>query len=370
MKTRFLLPTLSFLAAAAQGAVEPLPAEQCLNIPDKVGRAGMAAVVLAANEHHDIPIIMMTGGANFPYAKPGAKTPAERGTKVFYDDVYVIHVPGSCPTCDDTPESAGQLGSPIGYAAFAPSPQGMVLAGGCNDTGHLSAVTRTDLADGRTVTEELPSLPVTVAYPAFAVVDNVLYVMGGQEKADSTCCLSRTFALNLSDTDAGWKELAPMPSARMLAAAGSADGKIYVVGGCSLHPDAEGQAERRYLSDVLCYDPATDIWTTPDTPAPETIVGAANPMPSANGKLYLVCGDPGNYYRASLVGKAPETHPGQNYAVYSYTPATGRWAQEGDNSIGIATAPAVENRGFIYVISGETHPGIRTPLISTLQINQ
>lgn len=372
MHLRHLLPALSLFAVSlAQGGVEALPASECRNIPDAVGRAGMAAVVLATDGHHGHPLIMMTGGANFPHALPGAKTPAERGAKVYYKDVQVTCMHGgTCPSCGDTPLPAGNLENPIGYAAFAPSAKGMVLAGGCNDSGHVSTVTRTGLVNGGIVTEALPSLPLTTAYPAFAVVNDVLYVMGGQEKADSTTCLDRCFALDLNDTTKGWKELAPMPGGRMLAAAGSDNGRIYVVGGCSLHPDAKGQAERTYLADVLCYDPEADTWAKLPVRAPETIVGAANPMPAADGKLYLICGDPGNFYRASLAGKAPASHPGQNDTVYSFTPATGKWVKEGSNSTGIATAPAVMLPGFIYVISGETHPGIRTPLISTLKINK
>lgn len=370
MKLRYVLPILSLFAVfLAEGAVEALPLGQCRNIPDKVGRAGMAAVILAPNEHHDSPVMMMTGGANFPHALPGAKTPAERGAKVYYSEVLISQVRGNCPTVNQAPESVGSLATPVAYAAFAPSASGMVLAGGCNESGHVATVTRTELLNNKALTEALPSLPVTTAYPAFAVVNNVLYVMGGQEKADSTTCLARCFALDLNAPAKGWRELAPMPGGRMLAAAGAVGDKIYVVGGCSLHADAKGQAERTYLGEVLCYDPAADTWTKLPDPAPETIVGAANPMPSVGGKLYLVCGDPGNFYRASIAGNAPSAHPGQNTAVYSFTPATSEWKKEGYNSLGIATAPAVEKCGYIYIISGETHPGIRTPLISTLQIN-
>lgn len=356
------------MAAAAQAAVVPGAAQDCQTIPDPVGRAGMAAVLLPPNANHDMPVIMMTGGANFPYAKPNAKTPAERGDKVYYPDIAVMMPPGSCAVCDSAPMNAGRLPQPIGYAAFAPSDKGMVVAGGCNARGHVSSVTRSELYGGSARTEALPDLPVTVAYPAFAVLDDKLYVLGGQEKAESTTCLARCFALDLKDTDAGWKELAPMPEPRILAGAAAVDGKIYVAGGCSLHPDAKGAAERTYLTSVLRYDPATDSWESVDAPMPESIVGAANPLPVVDGKMYVICGDPGNYYRASLAGKAPAEHPGQNKTVYSFEPATGQWTKEGENTLGIATCPAVPYGKAIYSISGETHPGIRTPLISTINI--
>ncbi len=374
------LAPLALLAAPvqAESIVESRPEAACLRIPDKTGRAGMAAVLLPAGDDRSMPVVMMTGGANFPYAKPGATTPAERGDKVFYDDVLVMTPPSSCASCGAAPVQAGHLPYPIGYAAFAPSDKGMVIAGGCNMSGHLARVTRVQLCNGQVRTEALPDLPVSLAYPAFAVLGNQLYVMGGQEKADSTVCLNRCFVLNLRDTNAGWKETTPLPGeGRMLAAAGVLDGQIYVAGGCSLHPDSKGQAERTYLKSILRYDPATRQWSEAGE-LPETLVGAANPMPAWEGELYLICGDPGNYYRASLAGQAPAVHPGQNRTIYSL--AVGKGAQPdraaalfcrraGENPVGIATAPAVSDGNTVYVISGETHPGIRTPLISTFTLN-
>ena len=103
---------------------------------------------------------------------------------------------------------------------------------------------------------------------------------------------------------------------------------------------------------------------------PETIVAPASPMPTTHGGMLLLCGDPGNFYRASLAGNAPADHPGQNTTVYSFNPQTGTWTIAGQNSIGIATAPAVKIMGTVYIISGETHPGVRTPVISTLNLSK
>lgn len=384
MKLFSLFPLLSLAALALTpppleaAAVASLSEEAFPRIPDKVGRAGMAAVLQPANDNHDMPVVMMTGGANFPYAKPGATTAAERGDKVFYNDVFVMIPSSACAPCGSRPLPAGRLPYPIGYAAFAPSKKGMVIAGGCNASGHLSRVIRVELCQGQVRTEELPDLPVSSAYPAFAVLGDKLYVMGGQEKADSVVCLNRCFVLDLQDTNAGWKEIAPLPGeGRMLAAAGALQGELIVAGGCSLHPDSKGQAERTYLKSILRYDPDTNQWSEAGE-LPETLVGAANPMPSVDGALYLICGDPGNYYRASLAGKAPAVHPGQNRTVY----ALSLWKKEspsadavvhceraGENAVGIATAPALSVGKTLYVVSGETHPGIRTPLISTLTIN-
>lgn len=339
-------------------------------ITDKVGRAGMVAALVHTAEGDRILAI---GGANFPNAKPGAKTPAERGAKVFYDEILSFNpADGSCAVLAKLPYPIGYAAHTSGGDTHTSGGDSMVIAGGCNMDGHVATVTRI-LADGST--EALPALPVTTAYPAFVQRYGKLYVFGGQEKAESVTCLSRSFVLDLQNPAAGWQELAPMlGEGRMLAVAGTAvgtwdDGKIYVAGGCSLHPDAKGAAERTYLKSTLCYDPATDTWTQV-ADMPETIVAPAGPMPAIRDNLLLICGDPGNYYRASLVGKAPAEHPGQNTAIYAYNIDSGTWSVAGRNGIGIATAPAVNVFGTVFIISGETHPGIRTPLISNIQIKK
>lgn len=360
-RTIFSLALLGLAMSPVQADVTSVASDSWLQIADKVGRAGMAAVLIPESNG-----ILMTGGANFPNAKPGAKTPAERGAKAFYGDVSFLDLSQGCTT----PQAAtiGTLPAPIGYAAYAAHGNRMIIAGGCNATGHLNTVTCTELKGNEASTSMLPELPTTVAYPAFAIVGTKLYVMGGQEKAESVTCLSRCFVMDMANPNAGWTELSRMPEARMLAAAGTVDGKIYVTGGCSLHPDAQGAAERTYLHSTLCYDPATDTWSS-CAPMPEPLVGSANPLPSVRGKIYVVAGDPGNYYRASLTGKAPAIHPGQNKTIYSFTPATGQWVKEGENATGVATCPAVQWDDSIYIISGETHPGVRTPIISNIQIN-
>ncbi len=355
---------LSLVASALALLAAPLAqAQEELAIHDPVGRAGMAAAYLPGNDNHNMPVIMMAGGANFPNAQPGATTPEQRGAKVFYQDVAVALPPGSCASCSSKPMAAGRLRAPLAYAAFAPSAQGMVVAGGCNERGHTNKVQRVELIGGQAHCELLPDLPVATAYPAFAVLDGKFYVMGGQETPDATTCLARGFVLDLEDTSAGWREIAPLPQGLMLAAAGTLGGKIYVAGGCSLHADSKGAAERSYLATTWCYDPQANSWSRA-ADLPETIVGAANPMPESGGSLLLLGGDPGNYYRTSLRGEAPATHPGQSCRVYAFDGST--WQlQPVALPIGIATAPAVLSGGRPLIISGETHPGVRTAAITS-----
>ena len=351
--------------SAPAAAAAPHPS---MHIRDAVGRAGMAAVLLPPTEARP-PVVLLAGGANFPHAKPGATTPEERGEKVYYSEVEAL-LHKRHGQVQAAPPAVANLPRPVAYAAFVPTDKGMLIAGGCNAEGHTAKVSRVDYTENELRMETLPDLPRPLAYPAFAMVANKVYVIGGQEKPDAATCLNSCYMLDLADINAGWKEMTPMPGARMLAAAGVVDGVVYVMGGCSLAPDAQGNGQRTYLKDVLCYDPGSNTWAKVATEMPETNVGMANPLPVIGEKLYVVGGDPGNYYRAALEGKAPAVHPGQSRAVYSYTPSSAEWKHEGDLPIGVATMPAVVVGGVICTISGETHPGVRTPLIIPFNTNK
>lgn len=344
-------------APAPRPIVETVLTANCHKVLDPLGCAGMVAAEMPM-EYGGSQIIM-AGGANFPGDKVSATGLPVQGPKVFHDEVTVLS-----PTLGGV-FAVGKLPYPVGYAACATTDKGMVIAGGCNADGHLSKALMVRYYRNKFQVKELPELPIPVAYPAFIESDGKLYLFGGQETADATAALKRCFVFENN----AWRELAPMPDdGRMLAAAGVVKGKIYVAGGCSLHPDADGKAERTYLASVLVYDPAADSWSTASD-MPETLVGMATPMQTFDGKLYVVGGDPGNYYRATLTGNAPATHPGQSRAVYAFNPEGGFWSKEGENTVGVATAPCVLIGNTIYTVSGELRPRVRTPLISAVKLH-
>ncbi len=379
MKPSFLLPILPLLislAPLAQGGISTATVKESMRIPDRIGFAGMAAGVQSTSADLQTATVIFAGGANFPYALPNAKTAEERGEKIFSNKVGAMLAPDACVTCGVKPQWAGKLPYPVGYAATAAGPNGLVIAGGCNNKGHLKNVTRVWLLDGNIRTEALPDLPRSVAYSAFAQIGSKLYVFGGQENPSDTGCLASSYVMDIADTNKGWTELAAMPAGRMLASAAPYGGKIYVMGGCSLHPDADGKAERSYLKDVLVYDTKTNSWSTgtdaqvPDMP--ETLVAIPTPLPVVEGKAYILGGDPGNFYRASLKGEAPADHPGQSKSIYVYDFAKKSWSKEGETAIGVVTAPTIQFHHAapttLIIVSGETHPGVRTPVINTISI--
>ena len=350
----FLCLTLVFEAVALPVPLSPFP--------DPLGRAGISATTW--NNSSGEEIILAVGGSNFPHAPKGARTATERGTKVFYDDIYQYS--------DGQWIALGNLPIAIGYSAFARTTNGMVIAGGCNQDGHLDRCfliePHQDQTAKQPVIRELDPLPQPVAYPAFAVSGHKLYVIGGQNDATSTTALNSVYALDLSHVEAGWEQLPDMPGpGRILATGAAIQGKILVMGGCSLKPSNKpGQgAIRTYLNSVQMFDTKTQQWSS-IVPAdiPEAIAAAANPAPITSANIiYLIGGDTGETYQANLLGKAPPTHPGQSRSIYTFDFTKNQWEHSGSWSEGIATAPAVVFHDTIFTISGETYPGVRTPSI-------
>ena len=89
-----------------------------------------------------------------------------------------------------------------------------------------------------------------------------------------------------------WKALAPMPTARMAPVAAEVDGKIYVIGGASVHPGAKlvslgPKVPHQSLNTNEVYDPVTNTWQTRMTmPTPRNHAAAG----VVNGKIYVIGG--------------------------------------------------------------------------------
>jgi N-acetylneuraminic acid mutarotase len=116
-----------------------------------------------------------------------------------------------------------------------------------------------------------------------------------------------------------WKALAPMPTRRGAAVAGTVNGKIYVIGGASTVPGATNPSihptiAHRVLATVEEYDPESNTWRArANMPTPRNHTGAG----VINGKIYVIGGRIG----AAFIG------PSSNLSnVEAYDPATDTWS--------------------------------------------
>lgn len=112
------------------------------------------------------------------------------------------------------------------------------------------------------------------------------------------------------DTEFGtWTQVATGPVARYAHHCVAIDGKMYVHGGCF-----KTTAAMDMRSDLLCYDPETDVWSSlagNDTPL--SYGGAA----VVNGKMYIYGG---LYYQSGSTGQYT------SQTLRCYDPATNKWS--------------------------------------------
>lgn len=342
--------SLLLLAGLAPGmsAVEPgsPPAVSALaSLPDAHGLAGMFAGVSGR-------ALLCAGGANFP-----DKPLAQGGKKVWSDRVFVL------PTPDGTWREAGRLPQPNGYGVSATWRDAVVIAGG----GDAEANFRTAALlrwDGTQLSRTpLPDLPVPLANGCGTVVGDVLYVAGGQETPSATSTLRRCFALDLAAAEGKWHEI-PWPAGaagRILAVAATHDGWFYLFSGADLYPNAQGQAERHYLTDAWRYRPA-DGWQ-PLADLPHAVAAAPSPA-MVSGAHLVIAGGVSPEFLATLPKNSP--HPGFPRDLLAYDTAANTWRAVTPPAGGPpprVTAPLTRWQDIFVIPSGEVAPGIRTPTV-------
>ncbi|QIF01833.1 galactose oxidase [Roseimicrobium sp. ORNL1] len=321
---------------------------QLPNLPDKEGFAAMHAGVSGG-------ALLVAGGANFP-----EKRPWEGGTKIWYDDIWVLDKP------DGQWRNAGKLPKPIGYGVSVTWKDEVICAGGSNAEGHRADVYALKWEAGKVTTRTLPSLPQPFANTCGVLIGDTLYVAGGIDKPDATKAMHTFWSLNLADANANatWQTLPPWPGPeRMLATAGTHDGAFYLFTGAALHADKDGKPARDWLKDAYRFTPGKNTWEKlPDVP--QVAVAACTPAPSTERGLLLLCGDDG-----SKVGFKPETeHPGFPKGTLLFDVSAGDWHRLPDAPISRATVPTTIWNGRIIIPSGEARPGFRSPEVWSVEV--
>ncbi|MEN9360368.1 MAG: hypothetical protein RL095_1903 [Verrucomicrobiota bacterium] len=342
---------LLFLVLPVRAELEIRSGQGLPALPDATGRAGLAAALLSGP---DAPLsVLSVGGANFP-----GQAPWEGGAKVFHDDIYLLR--------QGAWSRIGALPHPLAYAAFAASPKGLIIAGGCDARQHFDA---TWLIDAKGGAHALAPLPEPLAYPAFCSDNGQLFVFGGSSSPEAVSASRSVYKLDFSKIDPAqpeslkqsWVKLPDLPGeGRILATAGALDGRIHLFGGCFLKSGSDGKPTREYLASGLSFLPTAkkpgDMWLAPPARMPRPLAACAGPAAAREGFLLFVGGDDGAHF-----GKKPQEHPGQRREILAYDPRRQAWSNLGQWPEGIVTTPLLVAGRNLISISGEIRPGVRTP---------
>jgi N-acetylneuraminic acid mutarotase len=327
--------------------------KQLAPIPDADGFAGSYAGVSGG-------ALIVAGGANFP----NDKRPWTQGTKTWYDKIFVLDRP------DGQWKEIGQLPRSMGYGVSLTYQDAVICIGGGDAQNNYADVFSLRYSNGRILTDTLPSMPMPLINACGAIAADVLYVMGGI-RTPTGLTENVFFSLDLDTAVREWHTLEPFPGqTRMLSAAGSFNGKIYVFGGVHLFKE-DSTVKRTYLKDCWVYEPGKHWKQVADLPQP--LAAAPSPAFTVGHQLVLVGGDDGHLSTRTMELK--DEHPGFRSDIISYNTEKDSWISMGNFPANIkadaatlphasiyapVTTPLVIWDGQLVIPGGEARPAVRT----------
>ena len=312
--------------------------------------------------------LVMAGGCNFPHILV-----ADGGKKVFYDGIYAADLSDEA-TLDW--KQVGLLPEASAYGVTVPVGDRLICVGGNTAERSLSDVFQLTLKDGMAQMDTLPSLPVTIDNMAGALLENIIYIVGGNVNGIPS---SNVYSLNLSNLAEGWKEEAAVPgNPRVQPVCAAQGGKLYVWGGFS----TAGEGREATLSvDGYTYTPATKEWKQVATPVDESgtpvSLGGGVALPMGEDAVFCAGGVNKDIFLQALQGihKGKEylTRPVEwyqfNRKLLKYDVNKDAWTCLGDYEQGArAGAAMVSDGSSYYIINGELKPGIRTKDINRINL--
>lgn len=342
-----LTVTLVFLSLVSSTAIaqpQMLEWTELPAIPNELGLAG--PFVGTHNE-----ALIVAGGANFP-------TPLWDTEKVWHDEVFVLTQEGDTAAW----QSAGTLPKAAAYGACVSIAEGVLCIGG-NDAADtfadvflLSWNTETETISTRTY----PSLPKPTAFGAAAVVNDIVYLAGGQQNSDLSSATSELWVLDLSrseEADFGWQRMSDCPGPNRafnltVAQNNGYDDCVYVMTGRRQDGDAV-----EFLKDNWEYNTSTGKWRQrADLPS---CMMAGTGIGIGQSHVMVLGGADGSLFTKS--NELRDLHPGFPRQSFAFHTITNTWTSAGTIPANHVTTTAVKWQGDIVVPTGEVRPRVRSP---------
>ena len=292
--------------------------------------------------------LIVAGGSNFPVSL------FEGGTKVWLDTIHVYEAG------NDAWATVGRLEHALAYGASVSTTEGLICVGGSDGERHYADAFILRHAQGKIERRELPDLAGPLAFHAGALVGDTVLICGGQDSPPATRASAALWALDMKSPRTGWRSLPPCPGpGRILPVAASSQGAFYVFGGCALSANAEGKAQREYLTDAYRYTPGEGWERLADLPHPVT----AAPSPAIalpEGQILVLGGDDGSL--VDRVAELKDTHPGFRHDILAYDISADAWSATGHLPAALVTTAVAPWQGGYVIAGGEDRPGHRQPI--------
>ncbi len=295
--------------------------------------------------------LVFAGGANFPVS-PGEDLLTV--PKVWHPDIHTL-----CTVTGKRWRSEFHLDRPVAYGASVTTPYGIVCMGGEDESTVFKECFLLREENGRFIQVPLPDLPAPCAYGAAAVIDNKIYLAGGQSRKGLDSALYNFWMLDISllntgDADFCWQELPAWPGpARTLNLTLAQNNKIYVISGRSGAIDAAVPGSD-ILQDVYEFNPDGSEWRR-CADIPQAVYAGTGAAIDGEKLLILTGID-----KATATRPAGSGNSGFSPRAWIYGAIADAWNEitpAQDNQI---VTPAIKYNGNIYLISGENGPRRRS----------
>lgn len=294
-------------------------------------------------------VLIVAGGSFFD------KPLWENGKKVYTDSIYVCTRKGNGYSW----QTAGRLPYKVAHGASVTTTEGVLCLGGMND-GQIYAdvfLLTWDTVKHRVIIRSFPSLPRACYYPAATQMGDDIYVIGGLNGKPLNTCWKLSPGKNCK-----WETM-PSPSLSgrfgsvLLSQQNGQNECLYLFG---------GKSAKNYLVDAYCFDPVQNggQWNQlVDIPRP--VLGAPA-VAAKDSLLFIFSGSDGHdTNRINEIREAYRFTP----QVLSYNTHTGSWQPAGCLPMGVVNAPVVKWNSRLLIPGGETRPGVRTPGITLIELN-
>lgn len=309
---------------------------ECTDMQKNVGLAGAYSGIVGGK-------LLVLGGANFPQ-----KYPWEGGTKVWWSTLYSYDLESQEWKVYDN-----FLQIPLAYGVSIQVPEGLLCVGGCNQAQCSDNVFLIKEENHSFIIDSIsyPSLPMPLANAAGAILDNKVYIAGGQETMINEKSTRHFYMLDLHQKEMGWQKMPDWSgSSRGYAVCAVQSGKFYLFSGRSYGPDEEMVVH----TDGYAFEPKAGQWERIPGDFP-VMAGTAIPYEKDN-ILFLGGVD-------KILPASPE-HPGFSREVRVFNTKTKAMSSTFDCPYPIpVTTNVVNDTNAFYITSGEVQPGIRTPHI-------
>lgn len=320
--------------------------------------------------------LLIGGGCNFPN-----KPAADGGEKIYYSNLFTLNIQNDSAQWVPTLE----FPFPIAYGATVETPKGLVCIGGMNSSSSLKDVLlihKCDSSDAYTY-QYLPTLPEAIDNASATSVGNSLYITGGNQGNGG----KSLYTLKLG-VDSVWTRLADYPgNKRIQPVLLASKDKLFLFGGFdvkTIHHEATDQQFKEGIvsSDFLVYKIKENEWSQPQS-IPTMKDGNKRALVGSSGvrinNLLIIAGGV-NYsiFKSAIEGKAPTDYmkrPTDWYQfskdVLIYDLQAQKWSIVSDvNGFNKAGGCLLHHKDNLYMVCGETKPGIRTNQIVKMSIKK